>query len=114
MRSFVDYCNLSSLSYFILFVDLSKAFYYVIRGILVGWRQGFSGDELRHLMRLGLSEHHAKVLMKDLVENAGVLQHLGCDAALCEMVNSLQTDSRCRYADCSAVIFSNRGGRQGC
>ena len=56
-------------------MDLSKAFDFAIREILLGWRQGFDGDELEHLVGIGLSEKDAFDLMRGLLENECVLEH---------------------------------------
>ena len=62
VRSFVDYCNQFSLNYFLLLVDLLNAFDFAIMEILLGWMQGFSGDQLKHLISLDLSEQGAHEL----------------------------------------------------
>ena len=96
------------------FVDLSKAFDFAIREILLSWRQGFDGDKRTHLMSLGLSEKEADDLISELVSDGGLLEWLGCDAGVCELINSLHTNSWLKYSDLDTVIVSNRGGRQGC
>ena len=114
LRSFIDYCSILSASFFVLFIDLSKAFDFAIREILLSWRQGFDEDKVAHLMTLGLNEHDAEELVRDLEHNGGLLEYLGCDASVCELINSVHTNSWFRVADLDTVIVSNRGGRQGC
>ena len=114
LRSFIDHCNLVSASFFVLFVDLSKAFDVLIREILLSWRQGFSGDKVEHLMSIGLSRDDASTLHRDLQSDGGLLEFLGCDPSVCELINSLHTNSWFQIGNSEHVIVSNRGGRQGC
>ena len=81
------------MSYFVLFIDLSKAFDFAIREILFSWRQGFQGDKVQHLMTLGLNETDATALHTELEQNGGLLEFLGCDPSVCELVKSLHTNS---------------------
>ena len=114
VRSFLDYCSMLSLCSFVLFVDLSKAFDFAIREILLGWRQGLPGNEVNHLIGLGLLRDDAVNLIQELLEGGCLLEYIGCDTPVCEMINPLHTNSWFRFGDCDTVVVSNRGGRQGC
>ena len=64
-------------------------------------------------MTLGLNEHDAEELVRDLEHDGGLLEYLGCDASVCELIHSVHTNSWFRVADLDAVIVSNRGGQTG-
>ena len=54
VRSFIDMCNALSLSFFILIVDLVKAFDRIVRELVLGWPPGVT-DPVQHLTTLGLT-----------------------------------------------------------
>ena len=65
-------------------------------------------------MGLGLSEEESDDLISDVIRNGGLLEWLGCESGVCELINSLHTNSWFRYSDLDTIVVSNRGGRQGC
>ena len=114
---FLEMCKYMNWSVAILFVDLSKAFDYVIRELLLGFRQNFEGDceaKLATLTRLGLSRKDAESIVESLESGSCFLEHLGVPGSVVGIVRSLHTDNWFRFGNSKQVIFSNRGGRQGC
>ena len=102
---------------FILFLDLSKAYDFAIREILLDFRQGFSGDrdeKLRILVGLGLEYADAETLLNELESEGCLLSQLCSDSGLVEIVRSLHTNSWFKVGGSSKVIVGNRGARQGC
>ena len=47
-QTFVERCRMHAMSYFLLSVDLIKAFDIAIREILLGWPQGLKGDKVEY------------------------------------------------------------------
>ena len=66
LRSFIDICNLRTMSYAILYVDLSKAFDHAIREVVLGWSQDKSIDKVQSLLKAGLSQERAEELITQI------------------------------------------------
>lgn len=101
-------------SAFILFVDLTKAFDLAIREFVLGWQQNFDKDPKSFLMGLGLSEEHAQSAALEVNKHGGLLNELGLNSLVVELIRSLHTNSWFQYADLDTFIVANKGGRQGC
>ena len=112
--SFVQYCRLQNLSMFTLFVDLSRAFDMAIREFLIGFKQGFEGDRLKHLRSLGLSDSDALNLIAEIDVNGSFFNSFGIDPGITEIIKSLHTSNWFRFAESDSILVSDRGGRQGC
>lgn len=61
LSTFVEFCNTAGLSYFVLFIDLVKAFDRVLREIVLGWPD-HEGDHAIYLLSLGVSKEQAEWL----------------------------------------------------
>ena len=114
VRTFIDHCSIHSISCFVLFIDLSKAFDFAVREILLSWRQGFDEDPVRHLESLGLNRDQAVAMAAEIEETGGLLRTIGVAEGAVELIKSLHTNSWFKYSDLHTGIISNRGGRQGC
>ena len=111
---FIQYCMLSSLSCFILFVDLSKAFDMVIREVLMSFKQSFTDDPISCLEAYGLHHGHAAALAGELQEKGSLLDQLGVDKGITELLKSVHTESWFVRTGSDNAIVTSRGGRQGC
>eukprot|EP00973_Karenia_brevis_P047668 6616394-Karenia_brevis.AAC.1 len=76
-RAFTDWCKMMGKSFFILFVDLTKAFDLAIREILFGWKHNFDDDPMEFLCNFGLSRKDAETLANDIDNNGCLLDQLG-------------------------------------
>ena len=114
VRTFIDHCRLRSLSCFVLFIDLSKAFDFAFREVLLSWRQGFDADPINHLQSLGLTRDQSVAMAAEIDETGGLFKAIGVDEGAVELIKSLHTNSWFKYSDLHTGIVCNRGGRQGC
>ena len=100
-----------------LFLDLTKAFDFAIREILLNFRQVFSKNKperIALLEQLGLRRHDAETSLHELESEGSVLEQLVHDDGLVELIRSLHTNSWFKLGQSTSVIVSNRGGRQKC
>ena len=86
----------------------------VIREVLMSFRQSFTDDPIACLESYGLSRDHAAALSRELCENGSLLDQLGVDKGITELLKSVHTDSWFVRGDSDNAIVTNRGGRQGC
>ena len=118
VRSFLDLCSVRSWSCFVLFVDLSKAFDYAIREVVMGWMPDAitaSIEEKRALLeKLGVPERASRHLAEWIDTTGGLLALSGADPAVCELVTSLHHGAWFRLPGDEPYIVSVSGGRQGC
>ena len=105
---------MKSLCIFMLFLDLEKAFDLAIREFLWGLPHGFSGDPVKYLMTLGLSNADAARLVAELSGGGALLPRLGVDLGIAELLRSLHTNAWMRLTADSDYLCTRRGGRQGC
>ena len=93
VRSFLDVCRLHGLSSFVLFVDLSKAYDFAIRELLLGWFHHDSASNFDYLRSLGIPEITANAIL-DFIDKQGLLfEQLEVDAKVWELVHSLHQAS---------------------
>ena len=116
---FWDACRLLERSSAILFLDLSKAFDFCVREVLLGWMPGFTGDKAKHLMSKGVDECFAQELADEIDRTGGILRECGVDDATRKVVTSLHhgswfTVGREGDPDTKPALVTARGGRQGC
>eukprot|EP00973_Karenia_brevis_P087211 12090115-Karenia_brevis.AAC.1 len=100
----------------VLFLDLTKAFDYTIRELLIGWPQHFNksiSEKKEYLCRLGVPESVAEQFVT-MVDEACILQQLDVDDVSIELLRSLHTGSWFQYGQRKFVISTRKGGRQGC
>ena len=118
LRSFADVCSVRGWSLFVLFVDLSKAFDYAIREVVMGWMEPLASkslDEKRvHLHKLGVLPEHSAELVEWIDETGGLLRAAGADEAVIALMASLHSGSWFKLPNDEKFIISIAGGRQGC
>eukprot|EP00959_Pyramimonas_sp_CCMP1952_P352226 7379998-Pyramimonas_sp.AAC.1 len=93
VRSFLDLCSARCWSFFVLSVDLSKAFDYAIREVVMSWMPDASSASLEEnralLEKLGVPERASHRLAEWIGKTGGFLAFSGADPAVCELVTSL-------------------------
>jgi exonuclease III len=118
LRAFADLCMARGWSLFVLFVDLSKAFDYAIREVVMGWmgpmRLRSRQDKRKHLHGLGVLPEHSDDLVQWIDETGGLLLAAGADHTVVSLVASLHDGSWFQLPNDDKFIVSASGGRQGC
>ena len=98
LRSAFDYARIKGLSVASVFVDLSKAFDYALREIVLGWPRNSSSSYVDLLVELGLSRDKAKQIAKDIDEGKFVLSNIGVHPHIIDLLSSLHTQSWFSFA----------------
>jgi hypothetical protein len=118
LRTFADLCMLRGWSFFVLFGDLSKAFDYAIREVVMGWMEPMKSrsrhQKREHLHELGVLAEHSDGLAQWIDDTGGLLLAAGADKDLVSLVASLHDGSWFQLPNDSKFIISASGGRQGC
>ena len=118
LRSFSDACMARGWCLFILFIDLSKAFDYAIREVVMGWMGPManrSANEKRaHLHKLGVLPEHSAELVAWIDETGGLMRAAGADEGVVALMASLHSGSWFQLPNDDKFIVSIAGGRQGC
>ena len=98
LRAFIDMCRLKAWSCFVLFVDLSKAFDYAVREVVMGWMQNApTTREARRaqLIRVGIPEDSVDDLLEWLETHGPLLNKwvyavpLSSSLVLCTLAHGL-------------------------
>ena len=110
VRSAIDFAKLFSLSIFMLFVDLTKAFDFALREVVLGWPQGVYEDKVKLLQNIGLSEHRARQVAADIDCDGCVLQKLQAHPHIISLLASLHTKSWFTFGKDGRAMVVNRGG----
>ena len=87
-----DVAAAKGMSIAVLFLDLAKAFDFVLREIVLGWPRFKDGEGLEYLCQLGLERERALVLAEEINEHT-VLEELRVHPHLRELLTSLHTNS---------------------
>ena len=118
LRTFADLCSARGWSLFVLFIDLSKAFDYAIREVVMGWMPSMKCQNLQakrnHLHKLGVLPEHSAELAAWIDDTGGLLLAAGADGSVVELVASLHSGSWFQLPNDDKYIVSIAGGRQGC
>lgn len=114
VTSCVDYTRLSSLSIFVLFLDLEKAYDTVVREIVFGWPQNLQSDPRECLLGLGLHPQSARWIHDYVFGIGPAFQQWGVDKRATELIKALHANAWFSYGDLSSVVSRATGGRQGC
>eukprot|EP00973_Karenia_brevis_P041248 5707776-Karenia_brevis.AAC.1 len=114
IRSAIDYATLCNLSIAILFIDLSKAFDYIIREIALGWPCIAHLDRVDLLVRVGLTPKRAEEVAHEIDTSGCIFEQLGAHPHIIRLLASLHTHSWFRFGNSEKYIVVERGGRQGC
>ena len=114
VRTAIDVGRLMHLSVAIIFIDLTKAFDFVLREIVIGWAHTTSNDRVDDLCSLGLTPEQAQVIMKEINEDGSVLEQMHVHPLIRNLVASLHTGTWFTHSGSEDVLHVRRGGRQGC
>ena len=114
IRSFIDYCHMSGLCFFVLFLDLEKAFDRVIREFLLDMPSTLTEDPVEYITSLGLPQDRAAELVAEILSNGPFLQQIGVPAEYVSLITSLHSCSWFSYGTLASAIVTRTGGRQGC
>ena len=113
VRSFIEMCLLNASSYFILFVDLVKAFDRVVRELVMGWPSGVT-DPREYLLSLGLTNEQADWIAEYVARHGCLLEQWGVDKKVIALLKNLHASSWFTYGEIDSAIAVRVGGRQGC
>jgi hypothetical protein len=114
LRSFPDCCKLMSWSCFVLFVDLSKAFDYAAREVVMGWIENAPtarADQIAYLKEVGIPDDAADNLAQWLDEYGPLLTQMGHGADVTALVSSSQPNAWFVLPDDERAIVTRTGGR---
>ena len=92
IRSLLDLAALASLSVFVLFVDLVKAFDRVIREIVFGFPDGVT-DPLEYLLSLGLDNEQAHWYAQFVAVHAPLFVQWGVKPKVVRLLRNLHASS---------------------
>ena len=109
-RAFLDHCQLQGLSAFVLFLDLAKAFDLVVREFVFGVRQGSESNIDEEIKALGFLPEDAMELARELSLHGPLLDQLGADPLVVQLVAALNTGSWFRLGSNVSVLLSRFGG----
>jgi hypothetical protein len=116
LRSFMDACRLMGYSIAIIFVDLSKAFDLIVRQLVLGWDASLETMEQKMgvLTSLGLPEDVAGKIASYISDHGCVLEQMGVDLSVIELIRSLHDRAWFQVRGGSAFLITKTGSRQGC
>ena len=114
IRSAVAAAAMLKLSIFVLFVDLVKAFDKVIRQLVYGWGDRKPDDPAAYLQSLGVSKEAAEWITEYLEDRGPLFEQWGVNPTAAAMARTLHEGARFKVGNCSTLITSKTGGRQGC
>eukprot|EP00973_Karenia_brevis_P002825 383944-Karenia_brevis.AAC.1 len=114
VRSAIAAGKLLSLSVFVLFVDLTKAFDKVIRQIVFGWGTAEPDDRVQYLMSLGVTRTSAEWVEAYIRERGHVFAQWEVDSGAAGLAQSLHEGAWFAVADLDTAVITKTGGRQGC
>ena len=114
VRTAYDFAAGNGLSIALVFLDLIKAFDYVLREIVIGWPQYHSEDKVEYLTSLGLSDQHASELAKEIDECGAVFERSRVHPHIQALVSSIHTNSWFSIVESESALLVRKGGRQGC
>lgn len=112
--SFIDYCKMFHFSYFLLFLDLVKAYDRIVRELVFGWPAGAPSDRIEYLISIGVDNHAAKWIADYLDANGCLCSQWCVDPLVAELLTGLHEATWLRYGELETVIHTLRGARQGC
>jgi len=113
IRSLLDLATLASLSVFVLFIDLVKAFDRVVREIVFGFPDDVD-DALAYLYGLGLNHDQAHWYAQFVAVHGPLFLQWGVKPKAVRLLRNLHASSWFSYGDLETAIVVRVGGRQGC
>ena len=119
LRAFAESAVAFGLSWFVLFLDLSKALDFAVRETVMGWMQcsnlGSMDEKARHLEKFGVPSELTHDLAAWIEESGGLLSSSEDVAGNAQaMINSLHDKAWFRLDKDECYIQTSAGGRQGC
>ncbi|CAK0851528.1 unnamed protein product, partial [Prorocentrum cordatum] len=102
-----------SVSCFVWFVDLVKAFDRVVREIVLGWPHAATDPE-QYLRDLGLSDHQAQWIATWVARRGCLFEQWGVSPKVIRLLKNTRAASWFSYGDCDTTVATLVGGRQGC
>ena len=118
LRSFMDACIVKGLPFFVLFLDLIKAFDFALRELVMGWMGSSTfestSDKHLHLASLGIPQDLVGDVCEWIDKHGGLLREAGVDENVVRLVNCLHDGAWFRIPGDSELIVTSAGGRQGC
>ena len=117
LRSFLDLCKLKNWSCFVLFVDLSKAFDYAIREVVMGWTPDAPTNAAAReafLTELGIPSEFTHFITSLIDDDGHLLSQMGVDEICARIINSLHNGNSFQLTGDERAIVTRTGGRQGC
>ena len=111
--SFMETCRKRKKFFFVLFVDLVKAFDRVIRELVFGIPPGAT-DVSKHLSDLGLSMSQLNFVTNFIARHSSLFEVIGVHPRVIQLVCNLHASSWVTYGSMESAIIVKVGGRQGC
>ena len=80
-----------------MFLDLTKAFDYAVRELVLGWLGPMASESAsqaqreQHLLRLGVPEAYAASVADEITRTGGLLAEVGVDEELRNTISSLRS-----------------------
>ena len=106
--------GLLNLSFFILFVDLVKAFDKVIRQLVMGWGRNKPTDTVAYLCSFGVSDTSAVWISQYIDGRGAQFAQWLINSTAADLVQSIHAGAWFRVGSSEFVITFYTGGRQGC
>ena len=113
VRTFINWCNDHKSSFYVLFVDLVKAFDQVVRELVMGIPADCT-DPAMFLEELGLNERQREFVVAFCGEHGSLLEKWGVAKRIVLVLQQLHRGAWFCYEQCDSVVLTSRGGRQGC
>ena len=111
--TFMENCRKRKKSFFVLFVDLVKAFDRVIRELVFGIPPGVT-DVNEHLSDFGLSVSQLNFVTSFIARHGSLFEVIGVHPRVIQLVCNLHASSWVTYGSLESAIIVKVGGRQGC
>jgi len=113
LQCFIAYCDLHAFSYFVLFVDLVKAFDKVIREVTLGIPPHVD-DPYAYLRARGLTDEQANWIAQWVGRHHSQFLRWGMSPKVVRLLCNLHVVSWITFGSCDTALAVLKGGRQGC
>ena len=121
LRTFLSATAAAGLCTLTLFLDLTKAFDFAVRELVLGWLGPLAADtatqehKVQHLVRLGIPQAAAHDVAREITLTGGLLNAAGVPRDLKSAIASLHSGAWFQLrGDKDYYLHSVSGGRQGC
>ena len=109
----MEICRKRKKSFFVLFVDLVKAFDRVIRELVFGIPPGVT-DVNKHLSDLGLSMSQLNFVTNFIARHGSLFEVIGVHPRAIQLVCNLRASSWVTYGSLESAVVVKVRGRQEC